>query len=193
MAAGTNKNVSYIAFIAIAVPILIGMWFAAPMFLPMFKWTKIDIEALSKKTGIPKEVLGTEYTMKVRYQPRGEGDPLPWQIIESSPTHDALYPEAESEEGVLVRCTFISANDGQPPSTTFINSTWKDRYWKCVALRLPAGSLGFNAKRPVVVYNRLDLTCLDISNAEQAHRMAGEMESDDDWRERDDGYEPPGQ
>jgi len=191
MPAGSNKNVAFIAIIAVLIPCLIALWFALPMFLPMFLWTKVDLAAIAASSNVPQSKLETTFKMSVRYHPRGEGDPLPWQIIDSSPPWKEIYPDQEDEFQLLVRCTFISGNDGEPPSTTFINSTYKDRYWKVDALRLPPGSLGRNAKRPVVVYDRMSMTRMEISNADMLQRSVQKWENDDEWEARDDGWSAP--
>lgn len=193
MPAGANKNVAFIAVIAVMVPILIGLWFAAPMFLPMYMWTKVDLVRIAEKAGWSKTQIETKFKMKVRYHPRGEGDPLPWQIISMEPTWTSVHPQAEDEDQLLVRCTLISTNDGEPPGTTFINNTFKDRYFNVLALRLPPGSLGHNAKRPVVIYSRLDMQKMSITDADMTQRQVSGWENDDEWDERDDGWTSPGQ
>jgi len=192
MPAGTNKNVAFIAFLAVLVPCLIGLWFALPYFLPMFRWTTVDLRAMATSTGIPEAKLATKFKFRVRYNPRGEGDPIPWQIIDSEPTWNSVYPEQEDESDLLVRCTFVSGNDGEPPGTAFINSTFKDRYYKVEAIRLPPGSLHFNSKRPVLVYDRMSFERMDISNADMTQRTVHTWENDDTWPERDDGWVAPG-
>ena len=192
MPAGTNKNVAFIAVIAILVPCLIGLWFALPMFIPVYLWTKVNLRQIASANSVPEASLATKFKMRVRYNPRGEGDPMPWQIIDSTPEWKVVYPQQEDEAELLVRCTFISGNDGAPPATTFINNTFKDRYYKVEGLRLPPGSLGFNGKRPVVVYNRMSLERMDISNADMTQRTVLSWENDDLWLARDDGWSPPG-
>lgn len=191
MVAGTNKNVAYIAFIAVVIPILIAAWFAAPTFLPMYRWMSVNLKSIASATNTPEAQLATEYSMRVRYNPRGEGDPLPWQIISCNPPYP-IKNQNEDETEVLVRCNFISGNDGTPPSTTFINGTWKDRYYNVKAMRLPPGCLGMKNKRPVVVYNALDLVRMDITSADSAQREIARWETDDEWPERDDGWKAPG-
>ena len=85
MPAGSNKNVAFIAVIAVLIPCLIALWFALPMFLPMFLWTKVDLAAIAASKNVPQSKLETKFKLSVRYHPRGEGDPLPWQIIDSTP------------------------------------------------------------------------------------------------------------
>ncbi len=191
MAAGTSKSVSFIAIICILIPCLIGAWFAAPNFLPMFWWTKVDLPAIASANSIPLATLSTQFDIEVRYNPRGEGDPVPWQIITMKPAWNTLYPKAEDEELALIRCTFISQNDGEPPSTTFINSTFKDRYFKAKAVRLPPGTLGFNAKRPVVIYERMALEKMSIGEAMRSQDTVIKWDNDDEWQGRDDGWSPP--
>lgn len=191
MAATTSKNAAIVAAIAVIIPCLIGVWFVLPFFLPMYLWTKIDLVRISATSNIPKDKLETRFTMKVRYHPRGEGDPIPWQIIEMNPRWQDIYPEAESEDQLLVRCVYISANDGESPSTAFINATFKDRYFTVKALRLPPGSLGHNPKRPVVVYDRMSMDKMDISTADGTQRTIQAWENDDEWEARDDGWSPP--
>jgi hypothetical protein len=188
MPAGTNKNVAVIATIAVMVPILIGVWFALPMFAPMYLWTKVDLRKIAAESKFDQKRLETNFNLEVRYNPRAEGDPLPWQIIRMNPTWISVYPEGEDEENLLVRCTFVSGNDGAPPSTTFINNTFKDRYFRVTGLRLPPGSLGFNNKRPVIIYNRLDLAKMSITDADMSQRGISGWENDDEWPERDDGW-----
>ena len=190
MAAGTNKNVAYIAFIGVTIPILVAAWFAAPTFLPMYRWMDVNLRKIAQDSGLSETAVATEYTLTVRYNPRGEGDPLPWQIITCSPAYHTINAKVEDETQVLVRCTYVSANDGKPPSTAFINSTYKDRYYTTKGLRLPPGSLGFNAKRTVVVYNPLDMVRMDITLANSTQLEIKAWESDDDWNDRDDGYQP---
>ncbi len=173
------------------VPILVGMWFAAPSFLPMYWWTKVDLNAIARSSGIPRSQLETLFDLRVRYEPRGEGDPLPWQIINMTPAWVSVYPNAESEEALLVRCTLLSQNDGQPPSTTFINSTYKDRYFKVKGYRLPPGTNGSNAKHPVVIYERMSLETMGITDADSTRTMVKMWESEDLWQDRDDGWEAP--
>jgi hypothetical protein len=192
MPAGTNKNVAAIAFVAVMVPILVGAWFALPFFAPMYLWTKVDLRAIAAAKSVPESALATKFDLQVRYNPRGDGDPLPWQIISMAPTFQSVYPNAEDEQELLVRCTFISGNDGKPPSTTFINNTFKDRYFRCKGIRLPPGSLGFNAKRPVVVYDRMSLSTMSITDADMTMRSVSSWETDDEWEDRDDGWSPPG-
>jgi hypothetical protein len=191
MVAGSNKNVGRIAFLAVLIPILIGAWFAAPTFLPMFRWLHVDLKEIARTTNVPEAQLAIEYTMQVRYNPRGEGDPLPWQILSCNPTYPIANPD-EDETNVLVRCNLLSGNDGTPPGTMTINNTFKDRYYNAKALRLPPGTLGRTNKRPVVVYNALDFTRMDITGADTAQRTVNTWENDNDWPERDDGWKAPG-
>jgi hypothetical protein len=190
MVAGTNKSVAYIAFLAVIIPILIAAWFAAPTFMPVYRWLHVDLKAISATSGIPEAQLATEYAMRVRYNPRGEGDPLPWQIISCNPPYPISNPE-EDETNVLVRCNFLSGNDGTAPGTTFINNTYKDRYYNVKALRLPPGSQGCKNKRPVVVYVALDFVRMDITGASSSQQEVAGWETDDEWEERDDGWKAP--
>ncbi len=187
---------AWVAFLGILIPLGIGLWFMAPVFLPIYMWTKVDLKAISAAKGIPETQLTTEFKLKVRYNPRDgkESDPMPWQIIEMEPTWASLHPnDSDNDENkTLVRCTFISGNDGKSPSKAFINS-WKDWYWTCKAIRLPPGSLGFNTKRPVVIYDSTTMTKMDFTNTDTTHRdiLMGSWDSDDkvrDWPDRDDGF-----
>jgi len=189
MTAGSNKNVAFIAFIAVMVPILVGAWFALPMFVPMFMWTKVDLKKISAQSRVDEARLSTRFDMQVRYNPRGEGDPVPWQIITMNPPWSSVYPDAEDEDKLLVRASFVSGNDGQPPGTTFINGTFKDRYYRVAGLRLPPGTFGMNPKRPVVLYEASTLSRLSITDADMMQRAVTAWENDDSWQ--DDGWSPP--
>jgi hypothetical protein len=190
-AQGTNAAVGRTVAIIAAIPILIVIWFLLPLFLPMYEWMNIDVQAIAQQTGKPVEQLQKELKLSVRYNPRGDGDPMPWQIITSDPQWAVVDPQAEDENRVLVRCTFLSARTGEPPGTTFINNTFKDRYYNATAIRLPPGALGQNAKRPVVIYRTLDK--MDVTKAMQTMSATDQgFENDDTWEERDDGFRKPG-
>lgn len=191
MASGTSRSVAFIAAVVVLVPLLIGAWFALPLFLPMYLWTKVDFRAIAQRYGMSEEALRTKFSMRVRYEPRGEGDPHPWQIIDMQPAWNTVHPAAEDESEVLVRCVFLSANDGQPPSTMLIGGTYKDRYWRVQGWRLPPGSLGHHPKRPVVIYDPMSKELMDITSADMTRREVQRWESDDEWPERDDGWSPP--
>lgn len=194
MASGTNKNIAFIATVAVVIPILVGAWFAAPIFLPMYRWFDVDLRGISRTLRIPEKTLATEFKLEVRYNPRGDGDPAPWQILDTQPAWSTLYPgEDNDEEKLLVRCQMLSANDGKPPATTFINNTYQDRYFHVTGLRLPPGSLpGQVAKRPVLIYRPLDMTKMTINEGQGWRSNVAQWENDDDWENRDDGWRPPG-
>lgn len=195
MASGTNKNVARIALIAVLVPITIAIWFAAPIFLPIYRWLHINPAVIARATGKPEKAVATIYKFRLVYNPRGEGDPVPWQIINSDPPFGTVYPGPDNdEEKLLVRCVLISANDGKPPGTAFINTTYMDRYYNATGLRLPPGSLpGLPAKRPIVVYTPLDMSRMTITDAGTWRNESSRWENDDQWQDRDDGWSPPEQ
>lgn len=195
MVAGTSKSMAWIAFLGVMIPICIGLYFMADMFLPMYTWLKVDLKAISASTGIAESQLAIKFKMKVRYNPRGgsANDPMPWQILEMDPPWASLHPKQpdEDETGVFVRCTFVSGNDGRAPSTTFINNTYKDRYWTCEGIRLPPGSLGFNAKRPVVIFDQMSKSIMSITEADTTRQSVADYQNDDEWEDRADSFKTP--
>jgi hypothetical protein len=169
---------------------LVAAWFISPMFLPVWRWRNVDFAAIAQRSGIAENILRTEFNAQVRYSPRGDGDPLPWQLITLDPPWHTLSKAFDNEEEFLVRCTLVGDRNGQPINMLWVGNTAKDRYFTVKAWRFPPGSFGFNAKRPVLVYNVGSLEKMDISAslyADQAYRY---WQNDDDWDERDDGWRP---
>lgn len=186
---------SKVAAIVVLAPLLVVAWFAAPLVLPIWRWRHLDLPKLSADTHVPIRELAQEYDVLMRYHPRKvEGDPCPWQIISSDPTWLSVDDQHADEDHLLVRCTFISECDGKPPSKLFLGSgSYKDRYWRAKALRLPPGSYGFNKKRPVVVYRRgtlekCDFTQSQVLEADCTGVGTEKYENDDDAV--DDGVMP---
>lgn len=188
MADAPGKFSSKIAAIVVLIPVLILGWFIAPLFLPMWRWQNLDFDKMSLKYSIAKADLMRQYTVVVRYAPRGEGDPVPWQVMTMDPPW-----EKSDEEKILVRTTFVSDRSGAPPSALQLGSGHRrDRYFQAMAWRLPPGACGFNASRPVVVYDAGSLEKLDIRGAEEMDYRANQEGWISDDEDVEDGWNKPG-
>lgn len=188
MADAPGKFSSKIAAIVVLIPVLILGWFIAPLFLPVWRWQNLDFEKLALEKGVPVSELQRKYQVVIRHAPRGEGDPTPWQIM----TMDPRWDKAD-EDKLLVRVSAVSDRTGEPPSSFRLGSGHRrDRYFSAMAWRLPPGSCGMNAKRPVLVYDGGSLEKLEIPQAEymDAHVRQENWINDDE--EIEDGWAPRG-
>lgn len=184
-----GKFSARIAAIVVLIPLGIIAWYVAPWFLPMWAWQKLDFEKLARDKGVPVAELRREFTMVVRHAPRGDDDPVPWQIVSMEPVWDKA-----DEHQYLVRATVVSDRTGMPPSGLLLNSGHRrDRYFRITAWRLPPGSLDFNRQRPVVVYRGGSLEKLDIPQAESADGTIRDARWENDDLEVDDGWMAPGE
>ena len=53
------------------VGLLIIAWFVAPLFLPVYKWLHVDLEAEASRAKVSIDALKQEYDFILRYNPRG--------------------------------------------------------------------------------------------------------------------------
>jgi hypothetical protein len=160
---------SKMATIIVVVPLLILVWFLAPLALPVWRWQNMnDFKELSKKFNIPEKELSQVYEVQVRYKPRGPNDPCPWQLITMSPTWYSVNDQKhDDEDHQLIRVTLASDRDGKGPSKLFLGSnSYKDTYWHGKAWRFPKGAFGFNRSRVVIVYQGGEFDKLSIGDAQ---------------------------
>lgn len=196
MASGTNTSTSKIATIIVVIPIVIAAWFAAPWFLPVWRWQNIDWEALARdhsNNGYTMKALKQEFQFVVAYKPRGgrgANDPVPFQIITSSPAWKSVHPQAEDENELRVRCSVISEFDGEPISKLWIGTRDDEAIFKITGWRFPPGSFGKPKGRPVIVFQGFSLEKLELSQAINLVNTSRLWENDDEWEERDDGFTP---
>ncbi len=194
--------------------VVVTAWFVAPYFVPVYRHLHVDFQEIAAKYDIPQEALEQPQEMFLRYAPRGEGDPAPWQLISQQAdqhTPDWLhrFDPATEEEGygpMLIRVWVILDGDGEPPSTMRINSGLRrDLYWSGQGWRLPPGALGVGkGKRTVVLMRQNTWSKCDVTTAEVLHGAVrsglkkpdspkGYVTDDDPelYPTRDDGYRRP--
>ena len=164
--------------------ILIGLWFVAPLCLPIFRWTKVDFHELSMQTKIDEKKLCTTFIATVRYAPRSSLDPLPWQLLKMDPPWDSVYPDADNEDHYAQRISFISDRDATAPSTLRTGSLYQDRYFTARVWRFPNGTFGFYATRPVVMF---DAFSLDKLMPGDAYMLDYEMHNTGNWEQDPEG------
>jgi hypothetical protein len=196
MASGTNTSTSKIATIIVLIPILAALWYAAPWFLPMWRWQNVDFEEIARKNaeaGYTQKKLEQEFDFLVYYNPRGgrgSKDPCPFQIITMTPTWKSVYPNGIDEFELLVRISLVDDRDGNPIDKIWVGSIAEEGFFKIQGWRLPPGSCGKPKGRPVVVYKGLSMEKLDLSKAISLMGEVKSRENDDLWEERDDGWYP---
>ena len=175
--------------VVVIIPLLLVAYFVSPLFLPRWRWENMhDWAGLATQFKQPVAKLQQTYEIVARYNPRGENDPTPWQILQSTPRYD---PEND-EEFHIVRATLISDRTGEPPSKLRLGSgNYRDQFFSGMVWRFPPGAFGFNRYRPVVVF---DGSSFDKVPSTQAYSWNGQM-SDDKWTNDDeihDGFKVPG-
>ncbi|MBA3710271.1 MAG: hypothetical protein H0W83_15780 [Planctomycetes bacterium] len=189
-----GSSSSKIATLIVLVPLALLAWYLAPMALPVWRWRNMDFREQSKKLNIPEAMLKKEFDMRVRFHPRGDGDPFPFQLISMDPTWLSADEKTHNDEDhLMVRCTLISDRSGNPPSSLFLGSTYKDRYFKTHGWRFPPGAFGLDKRRPVVIYQGDTFDKLSIGDAEvldtEVNYGAGKWTNDD--KDPDDGFAAP--
>jgi hypothetical protein len=179
------------ATLVVIAPVLILMWFLAPLALPIWRWRNLDFDKLSKDFNVPVTELKTEYSVTLYYHPRTQTDPMPWQMLDLNPTWLSINDKHNDETGELIRCTLMSERDGTGPSKFFLGSgSYRDIFWKAKIWRLPPGSFGKNKFRPVVVYKafeleKCDMTECEVLQSEMQNRGTRSWTNDD--KDVDDG------
>jgi hypothetical protein len=186
MAGTPSKLSAKLATIFVLIPLCAIAWYAAPLVLPMWLWQNVKFEELSRTLAIPEATLRQQVKVTFRHAPRGDNDPLPWQLI-------ATEPAREEEDHLLVRALIISDRSGQPVSALNLGSgNFRDRYFTAMAWRFPAGAIpGLNAKRPVVVFDGYTLEKPDTSKCMfwESELREATWTNDDD--EVEDGWVAP--
>lgn len=184
-----QKAAFWMSLVTLILALAAGWFFLAPLVFPVFRWQSFDLAKINAKAETKQQLK-----FKMRYHPRGEGDPVPWQIISCEPGWDGLIGETDDdpEDGVLIRVHVVSDRTGDPPSSLFIASTYKDRYFRGEGWRLPAGTFGKRGKRPVVLMIMDTWTRLEIGEAQNLEFSLNERSAnDDEWEGRADGFHPP--
>lgn len=196
MALAKTSSGAKIATILVLIPIGMLLWVAAPYVLPMWRWQNIEWSdewnKIAKKSDIPLDKLRTEYRLQLRYAPRGgnKADPMPWQIVKSTPSFIDVFPDSEYDEtGFLVRCSIISERDGTPPSSLWVGTAQDEKYFNITAWRFPPGTFGLGGgKRPVLVYKGGTLDPISIGEGGVLNEQVKGWENDDLWESRNDGF-----
>lgn len=191
MSTGTSTSSSKIALAIVVIPILVGVWFALPWFLPMWRWQNIDTEKIARDhaaVGVTKKQLETVIEFVVWYHPRKKGDPAPYQIVRATPAWKDMGEKFEDEERLLVRATVISERDGEPISKIWLKASEQENFFKIRGWRFPPGSFGKAKGRPVIVYDGYSLEQVELGAAQVMHAEAQGWENDNDWADRDDGF-----
>ncbi len=183
-----SSSASRLATFVLIIPLLIGAYLIAPLFLPVWRWQNLDFAAIALRTGKPEAKLRQEFTATVRLKARADGDPASYQIIRMEPEWGSLDGNRD-EEKLLVRCVFMSDRTGRPPSSLYIaGSSWKDTYFTCRVWRLPAKAVGVVPNRPVVIFQSASLDKLEIGAAQVLNDEVSNRGWDNDDNDVDDGF-----
>jgi hypothetical protein len=187
MSAPPGQISAKLALIAVLIPLALVAWYFAPLFLPVWRWQHLDFAQLAKQHNLPEAELQRQFRVVIRHAPRGDGDPVPWQIMTMDPPWDKA-----DEDKLLVRATVISDRTGTPPSQLNLGSGhWKDKYFSATAWRLPPGSCGYNLHRPVLIYDGGSLEKLDIPHATTMESYIVQERWPNDDEDAEDGWQPP--
>lgn len=181
--------------------------FTADFFLPWWRWTKLDWQEMSQRTGVPVDQLNQKQDYVIRYslQRGGNSDKkYNWQIIVEDPVKTKLPewvtgPEGEplakdAEYKTLVRCQLISDRTGRAPRQPWeINpmTTHYDQYFRCEGWRLPPDAIDPTGKGRCTLL--IDVQTLEKMNSNDSISWKGKLQNndpdtgwlnDDDWQER---------
>jgi hypothetical protein len=181
-----GKSSSFLVWVLVVlVPVCALTWWISDIFLPVYRWTEVDFKKIAVASGKAEADLQKTYKLIVRHAPRFANDPIPWQIVTSEPA-------IEEEEKILVRATIISDRTGRPISQLYLGSGSRiDQYWHVTAWRLPPGTNGFNAHRPVVLYDGSSLTKAGFGESAKWEETLGSRGKpvSKDWSDDDDEVE----
>ncbi len=186
-----DKGSKITAAFVLAILAILG-WAIAPLFLPLYRWIDVDFQKEAASKNVPLEELQKEYDIFLFYDPRGEGDPAPWKIVDMIPEwggESTAAWEKNEEYDIEVRCILISDKTGKPPSTLYVGSFPKDRYFGCKGWRFKPGSLGQTSTRPVVMFNSMSWHKLDPGQF-RAYQQRNLDDGDDYFPEYDDEWYP---
>jgi len=196
MAKHASSTSAVVTLIVLGV-IGVIFWKVSPIFLPRYRWTHVDFAAIAKNAsakGTPttEERLRTEFDIEFGYYPRGKNkanDPRPWVLLKMSPAwHTFTGNDADTEEGVIKRCVFISDRTGQPLGEEQINAGQaKDRFFRGKAWRLPPGSLGLDSEHPIILVEMMEMQRMTIMEADV---LSESLRNPKLWEAEDDGYDP---
>ena len=196
------------------VAVIVVAWFMAPYFLPVYAWLHIDWPSMAQELDIPLEQLQDERDFVFRYAPRGDNDPIPWQLI--SVRHGSVTPDWMTDDHgrlidefqTLIRVHLVSDGHGKSPSAMWINAGIATNiYWQARGWRLPPGALGRSGPRGVILFQQNTWRRCDNnqsiyyhSTIRQGLRRGIDHErgwiTDDDphlFPDRQDDYQPPGE
>jgi hypothetical protein len=186
MPSAPSKMSAKISLLIVLIPICAIAWYAAPLLLPMWRWQHMQFDVLAKKLGVSETSLQQQVKVTIRHAPRGDQDPVPWQLVTTEPAR-------EDEDHLLIRAVIIGDRDGQPVSAFNLGSgSFKDRYYTATAWRFPAGTFStLNQKRPVVVFDAFSLEKVDTSKAIYWDAELRDRLWENDDEDVDDGWTGP--
>jgi len=186
MPSAPSKMSAKLSLIIVLIPICAIAWYAAPLLLPMWRWQHMQFDVLAKKLGTSETALRQQVNVIIRHAPRGDNDPVAWQLVTTDPAH-------EQEDHLLIRAVIIGDRDGEPVSKFNLGSgSFKDRYYTAKAWRFPAASFPvLNQKRPVVVFEAFSLEKVDTGKAIYWDAELRDSKWENDDEEVDDGWTGP--
>ena len=184
MSGTPSKTGARLALLFVLLVLGAVIWAFSPLFLPRWRWSNIEPkwEALAQQAKVSVPRIKQTFEVVVRYHPRGENDPVPWQMLTSTP----LYDPENDEPDHLVRVSLISERTGEPPSQLRLGSlNYRDIYFKGKVWRFAPGSFGLNKHRPVLVFDGWNFDKVDSN---EAYRWDGEMK-EAKWTNDDEDIE----
>ena len=188
--ADRSSSSVYYTWIFLGLLALVILWYVVPLFSPVWLWWQVDRDPMTwaKVHDTTVEQIQKEYKGTVVYRPHGKDDPIPWQLVTSTPVYET---KDIIEYDVLVRAHLLNGGTGNPPGTLMLSSTLKGRFYDITFRRFPPGSFGCNSPRPVLVYDPISMSVKAIGEGKGLERILDKVEEDHwIWPERDDGWKP---
>ncbi len=185
----SKQSSTKITVLFFLVVIGVAGWYAAPLFLPVWAWSHIDLEKIAAATGETQTSLEKEFSGIVWYHPRGrdKSDPAPWVLLEFEDWagfEGDAYPDWYMTDELGLRCALVCKNTGKPPSTMLMGGTEKDRFFSIKGNFLPEGSVPAASvqNRLIILYNTVDFNQAD---PDDIARLQYEVENDFEFDDED--------
>ncbi len=190
MGVATSNSSSKIAAYLITAVLLIAGFFISKLFLPWYRWLEVDFAAIARKSQLQEAFVRKEYDVTVGWQPRGEGDPNPWVLLDQKPTWAEATGDPDTDETNFARrCVFINDVSGGTVSKFSLGGTYQHWFYSAKVWRLPPGSLpGKGRNRPILLYKDLSLEKVSIGEAQVFYEALRDPKR---WERDEEDWTPP--
>ena len=187
MSAVAATKWSKVTFVVIALIIAAVGYILAPWFIPMYRYTQVDLGEIARQYNTTEQTLNQVYEVELYYNPRRFAvkakDPAPWQVLTCTPPHPDFY------DFVATRVLLINDHTGEPPSKLRLSSVDRESFFTARVRWLPPRSLGGKVQRPILLYEGFSFARLDTSASLNWQQQLKAGFADGFWEYDDDDYD----